>query len=50
MTGVRRPRRWRGLDLRTTRVCVQAEAPRVAHAEHGVVAEQAGTEAEAARS
>jgi transposase len=29
-------RRWRGLDLGTTRVFLQADAPRVRCAEHGV--------------
>ena len=30
-------RRWRGLDLGTTRVFLQADAPRVRCAEHGVI-------------
>lgn len=30
-------RRWRSLDVGTTRVCVEAEAPRVSCPEHGVV-------------
>jgi transposase len=33
----RRRRRWRGLDLGTTRVFLEAEAPRVRCREHGVV-------------